>query len=421
MMTSTSLLAPAVLLLTPLLVGAANVTLVKDARPLADIVLHKDAIPATKLAATDFQKHIKLISGAELAIVDQPGGRTPVYIGDSDYSRRLGVSLADIKGSGYKVVVKDNYVVLAGRDIQHKPLPMKLPDWQEFAGGKYGLPWITPGMAVPELGIAVKDDTGSLYATSELLEQLGVRWYMPYENGTVIPKLKDVVVRTQDLTKETNYKQRQTTFYGGHLNGKLAASTLWLKHLRYGNSVSVDESPHGLVSMLGGEEQRREHPEYFAMAQGKMIDAEHGGKPRLTDPQFRQSSLHYADKVFQLCPDLWALSLGMPDGLGRIDERDALLFPPGEKRGHVLRLCVGLLDLGRGGAEAAASRQIHDRPFLHQLSGSAAEFGQSPGQRAARPGHHHHESRAARQARLLHRHARPVAATLLARHEAANL
>lgn len=327
-----------ILILTSLLLApfaalsATDVFLVQHGQPCAEIVLHKDAIPATKLAATDFQKHIKLISGAELPIVDKPGDRTAVYIGDSEYSRKLGVTLSDIKGSGYKVVVRSDFVVLAGRDIQHKAIPMNLDEWRKFSGEKYERPQITPGMFVPELGIGAKDDTGSLYATSELLEQLGVRWYMPYENGTVIPMLKDIAVHTQELLKETNYMQRETTFYHGHLDGKMPESTLWLKHLRYGNAVSTDQSPHGLQNVLAGEEQRREHPEYFAMADGKMIDVDHGGKPRLIDSQFRASSIKYADKAFEVCPDLWALSLGMPDGLGRIDERDAKLFPPAEKR-----------------------------------------------------------------------------------------
>jgi len=209
------------LLLAPLAaLNAADVFLVKNGEPHAEIVLHKDALPATKLAATDFQKHIKLISGAELPIVDKPGEETAVYIGDSEYSRKLGVTLGDIKGSGYKVVVKDDFVVLAGRDIQHKAIPMNLEEWRKFSGEKYERPQITPGMFVPELGIGAKDDTGSLYATSELLEQLGVRWYMPYENGTVIPTLKDIAVHTQELLKETNYKQRETTFYHGHLDGQ---------------------------------------------------------------------------------------------------------------------------------------------------------------------------------------------------------
>jgi hypothetical protein len=69
-------------LITLLLIEAASlhagVTLVKDGQPQAEIVLHKDAIPATKPAATDFQKHIKLVSGAELAIVEQPGERNRI-------------------------------------------------------------------------------------------------------------------------------------------------------------------------------------------------------------------------------------------------------------------------------------------------------------------------------------------------------
>ncbi len=308
-----------------------GVELVKDGNPMAEIVLAKDAIPATKLAATDFQKHIKLISGAELPIVDKPGEKTAVYVGDSEYTRKLGVTLDDIKNSGYKIVAKDNYVVLAGRDIQQKPFPMDLAQWQKFAGEKYNRPGIRV-YPVKELGISQQDDTGSLYATSDLLEQLGVRWYMPYDDGTVIPNLKDIVIKNQDIKKETNYKIRTTTFYWGEVGGKEVASTMWLKHLKYGNAIPMDTGFHGVSYILGKEEQRREHPEYFAMANGKIINEESYGKPRLTNPEFRKSTLNYIDKLFQACPEISAVWLGMPDGFGQMDERDAKLFPPAEKR-----------------------------------------------------------------------------------------
>ncbi len=317
-----------------------KVNLVKDGRPVAEIVLAKDAISSTKLAATDFQKHIKLISGAELPIVDRPGDKTAVYIGDSEFTRKLGISLDDIKNSGYKVIVKDNYVVLAGRDLQREPsfcsstATIDKEKWQKFAGEKYSRLSTGPGDYVKELGIRFQDDTGSLYATSELLEQLGVRWYMPYENGTVIPELKDVAVKNQNLKKESNYKVRFSTFYWGEKFA--AASLLWLKHLKYGSAVGFDQNPHGVSVILGGmrknDAQMQEHPEYFAMYDGKLLDKEGGGKPRLTNPEFRKSTLNYMNKFFQACPDVSTVMLGMPDGLGTIDERDAKLFPPNPQR-----------------------------------------------------------------------------------------
>ena len=319
-----------------------KVNLVKDGKPVAEIVLAKDAIPATKLAATDFQKHIKLISGAELPIVDKPGDKTAVYIGDSEYTRKLGVTLDDIKNSGYKVIVKDNYVILAGRDLRGKS-QIGDEEWRKFAGENYGHIWVGPGNYVPKLGIYYHDDTGSLYATSDLLEQLGVRWYMPYEIGTVIPALKDISVKNQNLKKESKYTIRYSSFYGtfGDKSGQLSFddAVLWLKHMKYGNAVGFDGGPHGVVSILGSTNSKttaqraQEHPEYFARdSSGNIIHMEGGGKPRLTNPEFRRSTLNYMDKVFQAYPSLSTVMLGMPDGFTTIDESDSKLFPPDLRR-----------------------------------------------------------------------------------------
>ncbi len=323
--------------------GGAGVQLVKDGKPMAEIVLAKDAIPATKLAATDFQKHIKLISGAELPIVDKPGEKTAVYIGDSEFTRKLGVSLDDIKNSGYKVIVKDNYVVLAGRDLQGPPIPMTPEQWQKFAGEKYARLFTGPGEYVSKLGISFQDDTGSLYATSDLLEQIGVRWYMPYENGTVIPDLKDISVKNQDIKKESSYKVRYSSFYGpfGEKSGQLSYidTVLWLKHLKYGSAVELDRNPHGVSDILGGvsknaiKAQLQEHPEYFAMYDGKVLNEETGGKPRLTNPEFRKSTINYLNKFIEACPGVSTVWLGMPDGFGVMDENDAKLFPSPKERG----------------------------------------------------------------------------------------
>jgi len=311
---------------------SADIQIVKDGKPSSEIVIKENPPSSVKMAAEDFQNHIELISKAKIPIVTTPNPevKNKIYLGESDYTKKLGVNLEDIKGSGYKIVVKDNYAVLAGKDIQHIPSSMDQKKWEELTGDKSQKPGFDGGRYCKELDIRINDDTGTFYATSEILEQLGVRWYMPYENGTVIPEKKDIILKDQNIKKESSYKQRETTFYGYHLRQK--ESLLWLKHLKYGNAVQIDNNPHGTRSILVSKEQQQAHPEYYAMADGKMIHLQDGGRPKLTNPAFRKASINYAEKAFQACHELLNISLGMPDGFTQMDEEDAKLFPPKEKR-----------------------------------------------------------------------------------------
>jgi hypothetical protein len=61
------------------------------------------------------------------------------------------------------------------------------------------------------------------------------------------------------------------------------------------------------------------------MSGGKPIPGMgHRGVPRLSDPGFRETSVNYVNKVLEAYPELFTVSLGMPDGFTQIDETDAI-------------------------------------------------------------------------------------------------
>lgn len=55
--------------------AVAEVVLVKDGEPLAEIILPADPTPTEELAAEELRIHIRLIIGAELSVTSQPGTR----------------------------------------------------------------------------------------------------------------------------------------------------------------------------------------------------------------------------------------------------------------------------------------------------------------------------------------------------------
>ena len=305
----------------------ADVELVKDGKAVADIVVPEKPLSSVKLAAEDLQTHLELMSGAKLEIVTAPSEKVKshVYVGESELIKKLGVSTDDLKLEGFKIIARDNYIVLVGRDEQRQPFPYRwygegLKKWQEFAGEKLAVPVATPFN--DKLGIFPADATATLYATSELLEQLGVRWYNPYENGTIIPERKTIAVPEQNLKKEPKFPSRLVNYAWGMATD--VEGVLWLKHLKYGSSFLFGGG-HGAGNIICTAEQKVEHPEYFAMVNGKRL-GKTIGVPRLCSPEFRKATVNYLNKTFEAYPLLANTDVMPTDGFCEIDERDAKIW-----------------------------------------------------------------------------------------------
>ena len=300
-----------------------QVLLVTDGKPSADIVVETNALASVKLAAQDLQEHIEKMSGTKMEITNAPQDKFKfhVYVGQSEFTKKLGIRVDDLKPEGFKIIAKDNYLVLVGRDEEQPkppfgPGPAELKKWQEFAGEAYSMPpfgWVFND----KLGISPHDATATFYATSELLEQLGVRWYNPYEDGTVIPEKKTVAVAEQSFKKEPVFPVRHTTYYGAMRTD--AEGVLWFKRLKYGCSYGIMIGhTTGEVLGWGSPEQMKAHPEYFAVVNGKTLTV-----PRLADASFRKSCLNFLDKTLEVYPYFKVVNMAPTDGFAGIDDRDA--------------------------------------------------------------------------------------------------
>ena len=337
----------------------AGVDLVRDGRAVSEIVVAPDAIQVVRLAAQDLQRHLKLISGAELPIVTAPSPGVPnqVYVGESEFTKRLGFKPASFSTSGLEILARGNYVILAGPDKQRAPCPYHqtaedsvylagsailgqyaakpkgfpspgLQRWQDFCGYKFTTEHLHDhlGEFNPVLGIHTNDDTGTWYAVAELLEQLGVRWYMPYEDGTVIPDKRTVTVEEQHVIKQARFDRREWCFYNAMRAD--AEGVSWLKRLKAGNynTILYNHTTYAIYSSL---EQQQLHPEWLACGRdGKPYLGYPPGRgmPRYTDPGFRRAAAVYMNKVFETFPDLYAMAVGPPDGGVKMDARDGNLY-----------------------------------------------------------------------------------------------
>ena len=305
--------------------GAAD--LVKNGQPVAEIVTAENPTPSVKTAATELQRHLESMSGAKLPIVSRssPGVSDQVYVGESDYTRKLGVSIDDIQYDGFKIVAKGNCVVLAGRQMYHYATHCaRFKDvgrnnlqkaWEEFCGHKWRRPsfWDERDFQ-KDLGFYILDGTGTLYATYELLEQLGMRWYMPgAELGIVIPKLKDIHIRDQNLKKEPQFPQRILVNGGRPYRDEF----LWYKAMKMGVAFAIPH--HHSIGRLLEFYKEQQPKEYYGVINGK-IDYT---VPRLTSERLRKDFLEYLEWVDKAYPGFEYAGICQPDGWSTMDSRDA--------------------------------------------------------------------------------------------------
>ena len=82
-----------------------TLTLARDGRPAATIVLAQNATRAAQFAAFELQWHLRQITGGEFAIVrdDQPVPGLAILVGDSQPVRVLGIDVGQFQKQEYVI------------------------------------------------------------------------------------------------------------------------------------------------------------------------------------------------------------------------------------------------------------------------------------------------------------------------------
>jgi hypothetical protein len=276
--------------------------LAQNGQPRASIVIAADALDTNQQAAELLQEYVKKISGATLPIVDdsKPVNGPAILIGRSKLVDAFKLDIPsgytrDLKEEGYLIRQIGDKLVLVGND--HRPKP------------------------------AYK---GSLFATVEVLQRLGCRWFMPGEFGEVVPQSRDVSLPLLNETVRPSMAVRGF-WYGvaaerrrdPSLNHDMERWQALNRYLPYGEvlpSATDGSMMHPFrkyeTREINGEKVRvntvfEEHPEYFAVGKD--------GKPNeeylnVTNPDVLEVTLQYADEYFKKNPDSIAFPLSPPDG-----------------------------------------------------------------------------------------------------------
>jgi hypothetical protein len=226
------------LLMLPGLLPAA--TLVKDGKPMAVVALPAEPDEHEQLALGDLIEHIRKMSGAELdtATVD---------------AKDVNAFLARAKAAGH-------VPILLGRNVFER-LTKKKP--VEAVRGSFVVQ--VDRNAVMIAGV----EEGTYYGVIELLEQLGCRWFMPGDLGTVIPRLQTIEVRRQRTEQRPSFPSRWFQM----------PNRDWQRRMRCGGPVFP--GAHGIPAprvkkdKTTGEIEPAEYAELFALRDGKRTSRQH--------------------------------------------------------------------------------------------------------------------------------------------------
>ncbi len=295
--------------------GAAEVTLVEAGEPVATIV-HLGQ-PGCEQAALELQHYIHAMSGAELPIEQMQVWdlETAYYEG-----RRL--------------------VVLAVGEETAGQFGLEVPPLR--AEGFYQM---CDGSTL--LGVLGRDPAGLMFGVYDLLEQLGVRWYLPTELGEEIPRTPTIRAGWMDHAENPDFILRDMWLaYAGRPEAEKQAYRTWARHNRMGGVRA--QMGHALGYIISPEQYGDTHPEYFPLIDGRRLipQQRHNWQPCTSNPEVVRIAAEMAREAFGRDPGLWCFSLSPNDGYGGWCECEncVALDPPeyrdDARRGKARRMLV---------------------------------------------------------------------------------
>jgi hypothetical protein len=241
---------------------ARTVCLVDNGRAKAVLILADDAQEDEKLASVELREYFGKMSGAKLQLAH---GKAPEGLIEIRIGLYLAPELESIihqqsrDPSAFVIKVEPKKIILAGLS--------------------------------PE---------GTLFAAYEFLEQLGCRWFLPGELGTVVPRQKTItVVEGQTV--------RSPSFSGRHLQN-VSSILPWYRRQKLGGACFP--SAHGIG--LLPQADIKKNPELFALVNGQRT----GEQLCVSNPEVLKRAIAYTLDYFQKNPKEPWFGMGPADGSG---------------------------------------------------------------------------------------------------------
>ena len=224
-----------------------QITLCKGGK--SDIEVVKPKEPAVDAAVKELVSRLHEITGTKPRIVAQASGNAPAfYLGRCPEAEKLGLKPEKLDRDGFFIKTDGNRIFITGCD-----------------GGK-----------------GTKFQRATLYGVFDFLERFaGVRYYVPGEIGTVVPKKKEWTLPAIDITERPDTQRRiiycypcnrppldVSHYYYPGLTPKARIPLTWRNSTR--RTLGAN---HGLNAIQLPQRFAKTHPEYFALTKdGKRFD-----------------------------------------------------------------------------------------------------------------------------------------------------
>src|SRR5580658_9321441 len=208
---------------------ADAVELVRDAKPVAIIVVPKQPLKVESYAARELQYHVQCATGAQLPIVaegEETGTQPRVFLGRCAAAAGIGLDPSSLPGNSYIVKSNGGDLFIVGKDGRGDPLNRDTAE-------------------------------GTLFGVYDMLENnMQVRWLWPGKLGEVIPPQTNLSLAPAEGIVQPRLWFKE--WRGGSSEGE----RVWLKRQRFGRSI---QPQYGHSFGKYWEKFGQTHPEYFHM------------------------------------------------------------------------------------------------------------------------------------------------------------
>jgi len=269
--------------------GASALPIVQDHKPACTIVVPADASAQVRGAADLLAKHAADSTGATLPVVAEPdsdASAARIHVGMTNFAERAAGHLDGLDEDGFVLLPAD----------------------------------------AKNLIVVGPSDWGTEFGVCELLEtRVGVRWLLPGEHGTHVPKHANLTGPSEMMRQEPAFFSRLFSGLRGN------AQSTWARRQRMRGRVSFH---HNLLRLFPAETYTKTHPEFFPIHDGKRHlpanNSAHHWQPCFTAPGIVEEAVKNIKASFAKNPSAASYSLGVTDSGGHCECEACQARDPGD-------------------------------------------------------------------------------------------
>lgn len=227
--------------ISSMITGVQAATLVRDGQPMAVVASTTDARETDKQAVVELVDYVKKMSGATLEITTIAAEDGEAFVRGTRAQGKVPVIIGD---AALPLLRKDRDLT---RDVR----------------GTLALKSTTDGIFIGGV------QEGAYYGVMELLEQQGIRWFMPGPLGEVVPSLKTIEVKDQLTVQSPSFPSRHFQM----------PDRDWQLRMRCGGNAFAGghgiKAPPFKLNKKTGQYEPAENAEYYSLVKGKRVDRQH--------------------------------------------------------------------------------------------------------------------------------------------------